>query len=438
MDWQEEYKSKLVTAAEAVSIIKSGDRVVFPLDLSGTPAACGEALAVRLDELKDVEIHNWFTLHAFPWFQPGWEGSFKVTALPILNNVMRQMVDEKRADYSPLMLSLYRKAEDEGRPGIRGTDVCITVVSPPDRHGFCSFGGNMWCKKWYVENAKKVIAEVDSTQPRTFGANFIHVSQIDYLVENTTTKMYLPLEPQEYMKTIGEYVSSLVRDGDTIAIGGGQIGFTLAGLGVFDDRHDLGYHSENLMLGIVRLVKEGVITGKYKTIHPGKVVCNNFCTGDLEELNYVADNPMFELYAQEYVINIRTVAAHDNMVAMNSALAVDFTGQISAESNGYRMYSGSGGQPEFAIGAMLSKGGRSISMLRSTTSDGKISRITPFLEPGTIVTVPRNFADYVVTEYGIASLLGKSQRERARELIGIAHPDFRSELTEQARKLFWP
>ena len=439
MDWQEEYNRKLVTAEEAVSVVKSGDRVAFPLDNSGGPVVIAEALAARLGELEDVEIHVCTPLLDFGWFQPGWEKSFPVTVNSYLSPVVRAMMDERRADFSPVLYSLWGKAETEGRPGIRGTDVVMTIVSPPDKNGSCSFGCDIWSKKWYVKTAKKVIVEVDKNHIRTYGDNHVHVSEIDYFVEHTRPRReFVPPEPEEYMKAIGHYVGTLVSDGDTFGIGAGSIGRTLCGQGIFDDKHDLGYYAENLVLGIVQLVKDGVVTGNHKTFHPGKVVCNNFCTGDYEDLAFINNNPMFELYPQDYVVNIRNVAANDNMVAINAALSVDLTGQIASESIGPRMYTGSGGQPESAIGAMLSKGGRSITTVRSTTSDGKASRIVPFLEPGTIVTVPRNFADYIVTEYGIASLLGKTQRERAQELIAIAHPDFRAELKKQAQKLFWP
>ena len=439
MDWQEEYSSKLVTAEEAVGVVKSGDRVAFPLDNSGGPVVIAEALAARLGELEDVEIHVCTPLTDFGWFQPGWEKAFPVTVNSYLTPVVRPMMDERRADFSPVLYSLWGKAETEGRPGIRGTDVLMTVLSPPDKDGFCSFGCDIWSKKWYVKTARKVIAEVDKNHIRTYGENRVHVSEIDYFVEYTRPRReFVPPEPQEYMKAIGHYVGTLVRDGDTFGIGAGSIGRTLCGQGIFDDRHDLGYYAENLVPGVVKLVKDGVVTGKCKTFHPAKVVCNNFCTGDPEELAFIDNNPMFELYPQDYVVNIRNVAANDNMVAINAALSVDLTGQIAAESIGPRMYTGSGGQPSMAIGAMLARGGRSITMLRSTTSDGKVSRITPFLDPGTIVTVPRNFADYIVTEHGIASLFGKTQRERALELIAIANPDFRAQLEKQAWKLFWP
>ncbi len=439
MGWQEEYKKKLVTAEEAVSVVKSGDRVDFPLDNSGGPVVISEALAARLGELEDVEIHVCTPGIDFGWFQPGWEESFKVTVDGYISPVVRPMMDESRADFSPRLYSLWAKAHTEGRPGIRETDVVMTVVSPPDGDGFCSFGCDIWSKKWYVKTARKVIAEVDKNHIRTYGDNHVHVSEIDYFVEHTRPRRGFVLpKPDEYMTVIGQYVGTLVKDGDTFGIGAGSIGRTLCGQGIFDDKHDLGYYAENLVPGVVALVKKEVVTGKRKTFHPGKVVCNNFCTGNPEDLAFIDNNPMFELYPQDYVVNIRNVAANDNMVAINAALSVDLTGQIASESIGPRMYTGSGGQPSLAIGAMVSKGGRSITMLRSTSNDGKISRITSFLDPGTIVTVPRNFADYIVTEYGIASLLGKTQRERTQELIAIAHPDFRAELKKQARKLFWP
>ncbi|MFH0767957.1 MAG: acetyl-CoA hydrolase/transferase C-terminal domain-containing protein [Chloroflexota bacterium] len=440
MDWQEEYKRKLVTAEEAVRIVKSGDRVVTSVPGGGEAISCTEALAARIDELRNVEIHCSAPSVDNLWFQPGCEESFKVTVLSFTGQVARPMLDERRGDYAPVLFSLQGKAETEGRPGIRGTDVFITVVSPPDKHGYCSFGSGIWAKKWYAKSAKKVIAEVDNNQIRVYGGdNLIHVSEIDYFVEHTPPpRQYIRPVPEEFMKAIGQYVGTLIKDRDTLQIGTSSIGSTLPGQGIFDDKHDLGYFAEMLAPGIVELVRKGVINGKYDTLHPGKIVCQSFLGGTPEELAYIDQNPMFELYPQDYVINIRNVAAHDNMVAINGALSIDLTGQIASESIGPRMWTGSGGQPDFAIGAMLSKGGRSITMLQSTAANGKISRIVPFLEPGTIVTVPRNFADYIVTEYGIANLLEKSQRERALELIAIAHPDFREELRKQAQKLFWP
>jgi len=436
VDWQKDYRNKLVTAEEAVKVVKSGDRVAFTTN--DMPVTISEALTTRLINLKDVEIQICNPLVDYGWFQLGFDDYFKITVVSFMGQLVRPMVHERRADYLPCLYSIQGKAETEKRPGIRGTDVFITMVSPPDEHGFCSFGSAIWAKKWYVKSAKKVLAEVDEKHIRTYGDNLVHVSEIDYFVEHIATdRQFVIPECEEYMKAIGKYVGTLVRDGDTIGIGAGSIGIHLCSLGVFDDKRELGYYSENIVPGVVDLVKKGIITGKRKNFHLGKLVCNNL-NAEPENLAFINNNPMFELYPQEYILDIRNVAANDNMVAINSALSVDLTGQIASESIGHQMYTGSGGQPEMVIGAMLSKGGRSVTMLRSTTSDGKISRIVPFLELGTIVTIPRNFADYIVTEYGIASLLGKSQRERAQELTAIAHPKFRAELEQEARRLFYP
>jgi 4-hydroxybutyrate CoA-transferase len=437
MDWQEEYQSKLVTAEAAASLVTSGNRVAF--SVNEQPVALSEALTARLVDLKDVEIHISNPLVDYGWFDPGMEKFFKVTQVSYAGRVARPMSDKRAIDYMPLLYSVWPKAEVEQRPGVRGTDVFMMLASPPDKHGYLSFGWSIWGKRSYLNNAKKVIVEVNSHLPRLYGDNLFHVSEVDHIVEHDEPRPdFTRTGPEPHAEAIGQYVRTLVRDGDTIAIGAGRIGDTLCNQGIFDEKNDLGYHAENIVPGIVGLVNKGIITGKYKTLHPGKVVCNNFLIDPTKDFAYIDRNPMYELRPQEYVVNINTISAHENMVAINGALSVDLTGQIASESIGPRMYTGSGGQPSFAIGSMLSKGGRSIIMLRSTSNDGKVSRITSCLEPGTIVTVPRNFADYIVTEFGIASLLGKTQRQRAGELIVIAHPDFRSELEKQARKLFWP
>ena len=451
MDWQERYASKLVTAREAAGLIKSGDRVAFSTEVGGSAAAVAAALAARRDELRNVEIEVCAAYLDPGWYAPGWEDSFRIVPQGSIDGgAARPMVQEKRGDFNPRLYSIWGKAHDEGRSGAKGIDVFLVVLSPPDEHGYCSFGPDIWSKKWYAKHAKTVIAEVNEKAIRTYGENFIHASEVDYFVERPPltpeteqaareyVKQMLNQPVPEYMNTIGYHVGTLVRDGDTFGIGAGKIGHTLCGQGIFDDKNDLGYYAENIVRGVIKLVRDGVITGKRKTFHPGKVVCNNLSSGDPDDLAFVANNPMFELYPQDYILDIRNIAANDNMVVINSALSVDLTGQIASESIGHQMYTGSGGQPDLVIGAMRSKGGRSITMLRSTSSDGKISRITPALEPGAIVTVPRNFADYVVSEYGIASLHGRTQRERCEELIAIAHPDFRSELTQAARKLYWP
>jgi 4-hydroxybutyrate CoA-transferase len=425
-----------MTAEDAVGMIKSGDRVAVATPHGGEPVRLLEVLSARID-LRDVDLRMVSATTDYPFFHSGFEDTFQLTfgfvSLPV-----RQLLDARRADYCPMLFSLVGKAEREGRPGIRGTDVFLVNVSPPDKHGYCSFGASVWSKRWYLESAKVVIAQVDSNQIRTYGDSLVHISEVDYFVECPAPGLRVdPPVAEDYIRDTAQYVGSLVCDGDTLALGAGALGFNLCNLGVLDDRQDLGYFSENMLPGVVRLVQKGVMTSRHATLHPGKIVATNLDTiGNREELEFVDGNPMFEVYPQEHVVNILNAAAHENLLAINSAMSIDFTGQIASESIGHRMYTGSGGQPELHMGAMLGKGGRAITTLRSTTSDGSRSRIVPSLDPGTVVTIPRNFADYVVTEYGVASLLGKTQRERANELISIAHPNFRAELRKEASKLF--
>ncbi|MBI2305601.1 MAG: 4-hydroxybutyrate CoA-transferase [Chloroflexi bacterium] len=433
MDSKEEYRRKLVTAEEAVRVVKPGDRVV--MTLGDEPRALPAALAARKGELRNVEILVGLPRTDFGWFQEGWQDSFQVNIESFFAELGRTALDYKRADYSPNLFTLIPKTVTER--GERPVDVFMVVVSPPDEHGFCSFGASLWNKRSYCRAAHYVLAEVDARQVRTYGDNYIHVSQIAYFVEHTPEQAWEAhiREAGPHVKPIMELVNSLVNDGDTIQIGTGGTTRPMVPMGLFADKNDLGWHSEVTPYGIHKLVKKGVITGKRKTMNQGLFVATNFGGGDEEDMKFVHLNPMFQLKDVEYTNNIRVISAHDNMVAINNAMAVDLTGQIASESVGSRMWSGAGGQTEFAMGALLSKGGRSITVIPATALDGYVSRIVATLEPGTIVTVPRSFADLVVTEYGVARLLGKSQRQRAEELIAIAHPDFRAELRKEAQKL---
>ena len=440
MDWQEEYKKKLTTPEEAVKAVKSGDRVVIPMGRE--PQALGLALACRRDELKNVEVLVSTIGIDFGWYDPGWEESFTVrTRYVYPRGIGREWMDRKQGDYVISLVGLLLKGEVERPAEFRAPDVVLVEISPPDEHGFCSFGASVWDKKEQALAARVVLAEVNANLIRTYGDNFIHVSQVEYFVEHTPSERawkFEKTEVSETVKTIAGYVSTLVKDGDTIQVGLGRASYPLVDAGAFDNKHDLGVHSEVLPPGLPRLVESGVVTGKYKTLHKGKVVATACGGARGSDMRFYNMNPVAELYASSYVINVRTIAAHENMVAINNALCIDMTGQVASESFGSRMYGGTGGQTEFAIGAPLSKGGRSIIVLPSTAGGGKYSRIVPALVEGTIVTVPRTFTDYVVTEFGIARLLGKSQQQRAEELIAIAHPDFRVELREAAQKLFWP
>lgn len=438
--WKEEYKQKLVSPEKAAEVVKSGDRVSFTYGRE--PRALGLALASRLGDLKDVKVFIRTPAMDFGWYDPGWEESFKIEISYVLP-ITREMMAERRCDFViGGLLGMTSR-----HPAVAEADVLFTEVSPPDDNGYCSFGASVWGKKKAVECAKIVIAEVNKNLIRTYGENYVHVSEIDYFVEHvsggkrpgaTDLLGRKTWEPGEVEKCIAEYVSTLVKDGDTLQIGVGSTSEWVAHLGALNNRMDLGWHSETTPRGIIKLVREGVITGKRKNINPGKAVAVAVGGGDKEDMDFVNNNPMFELYDADYVLNPAIIGSNDNVVAINSAISIDLTGQIAAESVGPTLLSGPGGQLAFSTGAQLSKGGRFISTLPSTAKEGTVSRIVPQFEKGTIVTIPRTLADIVVTEYGIAYLYGKTQRERASELIAIAHTDFRLELTKAAQKLFWP
>ena len=437
--WQKEYAGKLVAAEEAVRVVKSGDRVAFTHGKE--PLALGLALAARRHELKNVRIYLSNPYNDPGWYDPGWEDSFKMEISYVLP-VVRNIYEAHRCDFVIGNLT----GITAEHPAMNAVDVLFTVVSPPDENGFCSFGTSVWGKKEAIRKSRKVLAEVDENFIRTFGDNAVHVSEIDYFVESlyeADSEEEADLqgqaigEPGEIKKQIARYVGTLVEDGDTLQIGIGSTSEWLAPLGAFNGKANLGWHSEVTPRGIIRLVREGIINGKYKSINRDKAVAIAIGDSSREDLRFVHNNPMFELYDADYVLDPRIIAGNNKVLAINSALSIDLTGQIAAESLGSRMVGGSGGQLAFAIGAQLSRGGRFVCTLPATASGGNVSRIVPFLMEGTIVTVPRTLADIIVTEYGIARLRGKTQRERAMELISIAHPSFRSELKKKARELYW-
>ncbi|MFC1824668.1 acetyl-CoA hydrolase/transferase family protein [Thermodesulfobacteriota bacterium] len=440
MVWKEEYERKMVSAEEAISAVKSGDLVIFTQGME--PFDLGLALTGRVTELEDVTISVRTPGRDFGWYDPGWENIVNIEVgfgLPIV----RQIIREKRCDIPIGSLGfLFHGAEDQ-----RKADVVLVEVSPPDDNGYCSFGASVWTKNSEIRNARVTLAEVNDKLIRTYGENYIHVSEIDAFVKHTPSGRKPGStdllgrkqdEPAEIERKIAENVSGIIRDGDTIQIGVGAMSEWCAVLGTFDNKNDLGWHSETTPRGIIKLIREGVFTGKHKTINQGKAVATACGGGTPEDMAFVHMNPRFELYPAEYVLDVRVIADHDNMVAINSAVCIDLTGQISAESIGERLISGSGGQTAFSIGACQSKGGRFISVLQSTAGNGKHSRIVPRLPEGTVITVPRILADCVATEYGVARLKGKTQRQRAMALIDIAHPDFRKELEKEARRMYWP
>ncbi|MCL0048548.1 4-hydroxybutyrate CoA-transferase [Dehalococcoidia bacterium] len=442
---EEEFQRKLISPEEAANLIKSGDRIVFPMGRE--TSAIGLALSARKEELKGVRVYVPSPSYDFGWYDPGWEDSFELTIL-MPTATADSAVAERRCDVKlPFMIPDPMTGEEDEPP-----DVVLVEISPPNEQGYCSFGASLWDKKRRVEQAKKygklVIAEVNENLIRTGGDNFVHISQIDYLVEHISLggapgtgslAGRVKKDPPAYVKQIAEYVGSLIKDRDTIQIGVGRTNEYLVQNGMLDGKHDLGFHSEATPPGIISLIREGVITGKYKNHNPGRVTVTSVGGSTREEMAWVNGNPIFQLVDVNYLEDIRLIADHDNFVAINQTLAVDLTGQIASEGIGHRFLAAAGGQIPFVFGALLSKGGRSIITLPSTatTKDGVISRIMATLPPGTPVTIQRNCADYIVTEYGIASLRGKTIRQRVRELLGIAHPDFRAELEKEAKRLYW-
>ncbi len=438
-DWREEYHRKLISGEEAARLIKSGDYVSFTLGREAH--VIGRAIAARKEDLRNVKILVPFPGFDFGWYDLGDENSFELT-IYYPTPISQKMLDEKRCDLEITDIL----CQSEGTQ--RESDVVITEVSSPNEKGFCSFGASLWNKRQHIKRGKLVIAEVNENLIWTYGDNYIHVSEIDYFVKHESTRTDVGKKGSlagktskgyaSYSKKIAEHLSTLIHDGSTIQIGVGRTTEPLVELGLLDNRCDLGYHSETTPPGVIPLVRKGIITGKYKTIHAGKVVVTSIGGASKEDMDWVNGNPLFWLVDVGYLWDIRVISAHDNMLAINNALSVDLTGQIASENIGARMFGSSGGQTAFAIGALLSKGGHSITVLPSTAVNDSVSRIVAALPPGTAITVPRNCADVIVTEYGIASLRGKSLRRRAEELIEIAHPDFRSELAKEAKKLYWP
>ncbi len=439
-DWQKEYRRKLVSADEAIKLVKSGDRVVFTHGRE--PLALGLALAARRNELKSVKLYLANPHTDFDWYSPEWRDSFSIEMSYVLPDFRKRF---KMRQYDLVVGGLTGFSPQ--CPVLNEIDVLLTEVSPPDENGLCSFGASVWGKKKAIKNARTVIAEVNEELIRTYGDNSIHASEIDYFVEHLYVEGFSGEsdllgreigEPGDIEKEIAKHVSTLVNDGDTLQIGVGSTSEWLVPSGILDNKADLGWHSEVTPRGVIEKVRDGIINGRYKNCHQGKAVAVAIGGVTKEDLEFVNNNPMFELYDTDYILDPRVIASNDNVLAINSALCIDLTGQIAAESVGWAMFGGPGGQLAFAIGSHISKGGRFVTTLPSTASEGNSSRIVSSLPEGTIVTVPRTLADIVVTEYGIAKLKGKSQRERALELIAIAHPDFRQELEREAKGLFWP
>jgi 4-hydroxybutyrate CoA-transferase len=430
MNVAELYRSKLTTAPEAVRLIQSDSRVYLGGG-AGVPQLLEHAMVERAGELHDVEVMSVLTFAGAEHLAPEYAPSFRHRGLFLGDNA-REAVGAGRADYTPIYLSEIPRLF---RNGTLPIDVALIQVSPPDEHGFCSFGCEVGCTKPAAQSARTVIAEVNARMPRVLGDSFIHISKLDEIVETD----YAPPEaPQggfsETHKRIGALIADMIPDGATLQLGIGSI--PAAVLFYLKDKRDLGIHSELFSDGVIDLVERGVITNEKKTLHPGKIIAG-FLFGSQALYEFVHNNALIELHPSDYVNDPFIIAQNDCMIAINSAIEVDLTGQVCADSIGPRFYSGIGGQVDFVRGAARSRGGKPIIALPATARGDGLSRIVPQLKPGAGVVTSRGDVHYVVTEFGVASLHGKSIRERACELIKIAHPKFREELERYAHDQKW-
>jgi 4-hydroxybutyrate CoA-transferase len=430
MSWIDQYRSKLVTASEAVSCVESGMRVYIHPGCA-EPEALVEALMERAPYVRNVELIHLLTYGTSPYCAPDMAEHFRHNALFVGGNV-REAVNDGRADYTPIFLGEVEALFESGEMPI---DVAFIQVSPPDSHGYCSFGVGVECTLTAAKYAHRVVAQVNAQMPRTYGDSFIHVSEIDAIVELTRPLCEMKPHPSnQVFQQIGTRVASLIEDGAVLQCGIGAIPDAI--LPALMDRRDLGVHTELISDNVIPLIDAGVINGQRKNMKPRKIILG-FVLGTRTLFDYIDENPIFEFHPAAYTNDPFRIAANDRMVAINSAIEVDLTGQVCAESIGAQFYSGFGGQLDFIRGAARSKYGKPIIALPSTARGDSVSRIVPRLAHGAGVLTGRADVHYVVTEYGVAYLHGRNIRQRAEALIQIAHPKFHNELLEYCEQQRW-
>ncbi len=433
MAWIDVYKSRVVSAEQAAGTLQSNMRLFLTGNVS-VPQKVLAALVKRAPELQNVEICQALTVGPADYVSPEMQGHLRVNSMFISANI-RKAIHDGRADFTPVLLSEFPLLFKNGYLPL---DAALIHVSPPDEHGFCSLGVEVGLTKSAAESAKIIIAEVNEQMPRTLGDSFIHVSRLNYIVPVNYPIPELAMTEEgnnEIVEKVAGHIAGLIPDGATMQLGIGAIPDAV--LKYLFDKKDLGIHTELFSDGVIDLVNAGVLTNARKTLHPGKIVAG-FILGTQQLYDWVDDNPMIELHRTEYVNDPFVIAQNERMVAINSAIEIDLTGQVCADSIGPKLYSGVGGQLDFIYGASRSKGGVPVIALPSTTTlrDGtRISRIVSLLKHGAGVVTSRNHVRYVVTEYGVADLYGKTIRQRAQQLINVAHPDFRPDLEKKAREL---
>jgi 4-hydroxybutyrate CoA-transferase len=435
-DWRAQLGSKLVSAEAAVAHIKSGDRITLSI-AQATPFEVCAALAGRLMDLDRVVVNH--SAGLFNWDLPGLGQRFRLESF-YLSPIGRELFAPGPGEFVPV--SYYR--EGTLPPGLENFNVYILTVSPPDERGMVNFGDLQIMSKMLSRNADLVIAEINPGAVRIGGDNSLHISEINWFVERTPDAPVVPVTippvPEEERRVVeaicGTVARELIPDRATIQVGVGSTSGAL--MPHLAGHHELGMQTEIIPTGTTALVRDGVMTGKHKKLFPGLVVGSGFASATpRDQLEYADGNPVFQLYDFNFTDDIRLIAREDGLIAINNALVVDLTGQVGSESIGPRMYTGTGGQIAFGIGASMA-GGKSIIVLPATAmvQGQRLSRIATTLAPASVFTLPRAFVHYVVTEFGVATLKGKSLRERARELVAIAHPDFRTELAAEAKRMY--
>ncbi len=482
--WRDTYESRVTTPEKAVAAIQSGDVVNIPIF---PPRTILPAIHARRDELRGVRLRMNAPLSNPGWFDATAKDAFDIEFEIFIGDFARFAHDQKRGPYLPNLFSTAFKAHDEGHAGVAHANVGVAVCSPPNEAGYVHFGPHHWTKRSLMRRADIAIAEVDSSLLKVHGDVYLHVSEIEHFVEYEPTdvgpeavekvladmdpairdemrnliaqtsletrRLVWPFlghlapasmhkllgleEPPDEFKKIAAHLAEIIEDGDCIQLGVGDPSSKMVQLGVFDNKRDLGMHTELIVPGTAGLVERGIVNGARKNQFPGQVVAAAWTGGNDEDFAIINDNPTFQLFDPDYILDVRRIAANDRQVSINNALSIDLIGQINSESVlGPRMINGTGGQPETHIGAFLSKGGKAITLLPSTALGGKVSRIVPLHPEGSIITIPRFYTDIIITEHGVARLQGKNHWERANALIGIAHPDHRPDLRKAADELF--
>ena len=427
MSWFDDYKGKKCSIDEAASVVKSNDRI-YVSGNAATPFGLMDALEKRKDELHNVELAHVLLFGDEPLSKPGMEGHFRHNSL-FVGPADRAAVNAGKADYIPVFLY---EIPSFFYTGLLPVDVAFMHLSPPDEHGFMSYGVECLASKAAAESAKIVVAQVNEKMPRALGDSFIHATRVTKIVEISKDLPELqPIPFTDVEKKIGANVASLVEDGSTVQLGIG--GIPNAALKAMFDRRDLGVHTEMVSDSIIEAIEAGVVTGSKKTLHTGKIIAT-FYLGTKKIYEFIDNNPVFETHPCNYTNHPYIIGQNEKMVAINSAIEVDLTGQVCSDSIGTRIYSGFGGQLDFIRGAAQSKGGKPIIALPSTAKGGKLSKIVSTLQVGAGVVTTRADVHYIVTEHGVVNLHGKNLRQRAEALISIAHPDFRQTLEEEGKK----